>query len=158
MASYRENFSLNQLGSANANFYFATTLSAVAGAIFLITDSIFAELTILHKCSLNMRLESPKFEISKDQIKAFSHNFLQPLNLQNYSTYFLLPKTFLRKFKQQKKVVEFRAMSSLLEQLPKSKEDSPKIVFTPYKDETEMRKGLTNLISEFLITGTLVML
>ena len=47
-------------------------------------------------------------------------------------------------------MVEFRAMSSLLEQLPKSKEDSPKIVFTPYKDETEMRKGLTNLILEFL--------
>ena len=43
-------------------------------------------------------------------------------------------------------------MSSLLEQLPKSKEDSPKIVFTPYKDETEMRKGLANLISEFKLT------
>merc|ERR1712025_440194 len=53
-----------QLGSANANFYFATTLAAVSGAVFLITDSIFAELTILHKCSLNMRLESPKIEIS----------------------------------------------------------------------------------------------
>ena len=55
-------------------------------------------------------------------------------------------------------MVEFRVMSSLLEQLPKSKEDSPKIVFTPYKDETEMRKGLTNLISEFLTTGSLVIL
>jgi len=36
-------------------------------------------------------------------------------------------------------------MSSLLEQLPKSKEDSPKIVFTPYKDETEM-SDIMNLV------------
>lgn len=37
------------LGSANANFYFASTLAAVAGAVILITDGLFAELVLMSK-------------------------------------------------------------------------------------------------------------
>ncbi|CBY21692.1 unnamed protein product [Oikopleura dioica] len=38
-----------KLGSANANFYFASTLAAVAGAVILITDGLFAELVLMSK-------------------------------------------------------------------------------------------------------------
>jgi len=48
--------------AGNANFYFATSLAVITGSILLIHDSLFAQLTLVEKSGLMVRLERPKYQ------------------------------------------------------------------------------------------------
>lgn len=48
--------------AGNANFYFATSLAVITGSILLIHDSLFAQLTLVEKSGLMVRLERPKYK------------------------------------------------------------------------------------------------